>query len=127
MTAQAALSEPYCPIRQSRAAQAWTTVRVSADRAVESGADGLGDHCDTQVVEGRVLQVLHGPMQTGQAVRFVLSQGACGSNHAVNDEFVQPGAELVVLLRRASDGSLYQVQAETPAAYAANEKACAAL
>ena len=107
MIAQTTLAEPYCPIRDSRSAQAWAAARVRAERAAESGADGLGDHCDTQSVDGRVVQVLRGPLDKGQVVRFVLSQGACGSNHAVNDEFVQPGAELVVLLQRSAAGDIY--------------------
>jgi hypothetical protein len=116
----------YCPIRIARADSAFAVAVVQADTLWDSAAAGRGDHCDEQQVTGPVVRVLKGPLTPGQTVRFSLTQGACGTNssHWVHNDFVSPGDRLTVVLRRDADGQLYQVQAEAPADYAANEKAC---
>ncbi len=121
--AQAA-SPVYCPIRIDRTETAFAAAVVRADRLRESAAAGRGDHCDIQDVTGPVVRVLKGPLREGQTLSFTLSQGACGSAHGVDNAFVAQGDHLVVLLKQAVDGRLYQIQAETPADYAANERAC---
>ncbi len=119
-----ALAAPDCAYRRQATDQAWAAVIASADKTSETAAASRGDHCDEQIVEGRVLEVVKGPLAAGQPLRFSLSQGACGDPRSVNDDFVQPGARLVLLLARDIAGGVYQVRAETPQAYAANEAAC---
>ena len=123
--ALAETADPFCSFRQARSDRAWAVVVVQADKTTETSAAGRGDHCDVQYVDGRVLKVLRGPMQTGQAVRFALSQGACGVSNSVNDDFVETGARLVVLLQRLPTGEIDQIQAESPGVYEARQQSCA--
>jgi hypothetical protein len=116
--------DPFCAIRNARSDAAWAVAAVRAEATADNAFGGRGDHCDEQQVVGTVLRVLKGPLKAGATLRFVLSQGACGVADSINDEFVEPGAELVVLLRRTSTGEVYQTRAESPAAYEAKERAC---
>ena len=120
----AAAQTPDCAIRQAKAASAWAEVLVRADKTTDNAFGGRGDHCDEQAVEGRVVQAMAGPLSVGQPIRFSLSQGQCGEPDSVNDDFVAPGAQLVLLLRRTAASEIYQVRAESPAVFEAREKAC---
>jgi hypothetical protein len=117
-------ADPACAIRAARSGAAWAIVVARADTVAENAFAGRGDHCDVQDVEGRALKVLKGPLREGQALRFALSQGACGAPDSVNDDFVEAGTQLAVVLQRTPDGEVYQTQAESPAVYAAKEQAC---
>lgn len=125
LTAQAAQAQDvFCPVREARSGSAWAIVVVRAEKTVEDSSAGRGDHCDVQAVEGRVVRVIKGPVTNGDALRFGLSQGACGAPDSVNDDFVQTGDERVLLLRQDAAGGVYQARSESPEVYAAKEKAC---
>jgi len=114
----------FCPLRRAKTAQAWAIARVRAEATTESSASGRGDHCDEQDVRGRVVATLKGPLKPGDPVRFTLTQGACGGIDPFNDDFIDPGGEVVVVLQRGGDGALFAVRSETPADHEARERAC---
>ncbi|MDB5460861.1 MAG: hypothetical protein JWO72_2602, partial [Caulobacteraceae bacterium] len=117
LVGQTAQAQPdlSCLIRKARSDTAWAAATVRVEKTSDNAFGGRGDHCDEQVVEGRVAGTLRGPLQEGQPIRFSLSQGACGMPDSVNDAFVEPGAELVVLFQRDAAGGVHQVRAESPA------------
>jgi hypothetical protein len=121
-----AQSDPFCAVRTARSDKAWAAALVRVDKTSDNAFGGRGDHCDEQVVEGRVARTFKGPLREGQPIRFSLSQGACGVPDSVNDAFVEPGAELVVLFQRDAAGGLYQIRTEGLAEQAARDRACSA-